>query len=91
MLEEFNGAMPLENMAQGLIPLQHIQVKAPDKQNVPCRVDVQRIWAEFLSQRTHTLHNTLVNHLSICPSTDSSAQTPFHNMPLITFCWMAYL
>jgi len=42
-LKEFNGAMPFENMAQGPISLQNIQVQALDRQNVSCRVDVQRV------------------------------------------------
>jgi hypothetical protein len=65
--------MPLKNMVQGPIPLPHIQVQTVDKHNISCRKDVQRIWAEYISQRIRTLHNTLINQLSICPSTDSSA------------------
>jgi len=72
-LKKFNRAMPLKNMVQGPIPLPLIQVQTVDKHNISCRVDVQRIWADFISQRIRTLHNTLINHLSICPSNDSSA------------------
>ena len=48
-LKQFNGAMPLEYMVQGPIPLQHIQVQTVGKHNISCRVDVQRIWADYLS------------------------------------------
>ena len=78
MLEEFNGAMPLENMAQGLIPLQHIQVKAPDKQNVPCRVDVQRIWANCSSQR---IRNTFFSQVVYKRVTEHAYKPPEH-LPL---------
>jgi hypothetical protein len=66
-IELFNIAMPPTNKVQKPIPFQHVQVQPQKEHNVSCRVDVQKIWADFLSHRVHILKKVLGNFSSTCP------------------------
>ena len=86
-IELFNIAMPPTNKVQKSIPFQHVQVQPQKEHNVSCRVDVQKIWADFLSHRVHILKKVLGNFSSTCPpSLGKDSSTPlYHDMFWLSF------
>lgn len=86
-IELFNIAMPPTNKVQKPIPFQHVQVQPQKEHNVSCRVDVQKIWADFLSHRVHILKKVLGNFSSTCPpSLGKDSSTPlYHDMFWLSF------